>query len=119
MMTTDQLRALKPGETVAYEVTRFSQSGIERHWRITTVDRVLKSQVVTKDDKRWTLKDGIEIGSRADYKPILCAATPERVQAAADDDEKEKLAHRLDFISWKTHSLDSLRRVIAIVEEPV
>lgn len=117
-MTTDQLRALKPGDTVAYEVTRFSQSGTETHWRITTVDRVLKTQIVTKNDKRWSLKDGIEVGSQADCKPFLCAATPERVQAAADDDEKEALARRLNLVSWKMHSLDSLRRVIAIVKEP-
>ncbi len=99
-------------------MTSLSRSGIERHWRITTVDRVLKSQVVTKDDKRWTLKDGIEVGSKAEYKPILCASTPERVQAAADDNEKEALTRRLNLVSWKMHSLDSLRRVIAIVEEP-
>jgi hypothetical protein len=111
-VTPAQLQALQPGDRVAYE-------GYGGRWWITTVDRVLATQIVTADGARWTRKGGVEVrksGRSYGGLQILAEATPERVQAAAAADEHVALARRLGGVDWSGRDLATLRAVVALLD---
>lgn len=114
---TKSIQNAKPGDPFAYETRRFdsrTRSTVTR-WHVTTVERVLSTQIVTKDGRRWSCKNGKEYGARAGSlvgASWLREATPERVRLAADEDERERLATRLFGTEWRALDLATLRRVM-------
>jgi hypothetical protein len=115
------IQKVKPGDSVAYEARRFDlklRSTVSR-WHVTTVERVMATAIVTKDGRRWSIKNGKEHGVGAASlvgASWLREATPERVQLAADADERERLATRLFGTEWRGLDLATLRRVMLALE---
>lgn len=113
-MTPAQMKALKPGDRVAYETSK--------RWHVTTVERVLATQIATTDRRRWKMKNGGEFGAPKGFgyhRSYLREATPERIKAAAEADEHETLVRKLSGLNWKARDLTTLRRVMLAVEGPV
>lgn len=84
-MNKQEMMALKRGDEVAWEH--------RGRWHITTVDRVMTSQIATADGKRWSCKTSNCIGwSGGGWNaPFLTHATPDRKRAVAEAEEGDRL----------------------------
>lgn len=103
MLTREELAALKPGDEVAWLCAG--------NWRITTVKTLAATSIVTADRQRWTKKFGKQFACGSDRVYL------ERVtQEIRDAIEKQALASRLKRIEWERHTVEALRRIIAIAE---
>jgi vacuolar-type H+-ATPase subunit C/Vma6 len=103
VLTREELVALKPGDEVAWK-----QGSA---WRITTVKTIAATSIVTADHQRWTKKHGKKFACGSDRIWL------ERVtQEIRDAIEKQALVTRLYRIEWERHTVETLRRVAAIVE---
>ncbi len=118
---TRLIQSAKPGDPVAYEARRFdsrTRMTVAR-WHVTTVERVMSTAIVTKDGRRWSRRNGKEHGvgpGSLAGASWLREATPERVQLAAEADERERLATRLFGTEWRALDLATLRRVMLALE---
>jgi hypothetical protein len=107
MLSREELAALKPGDEVAWK----RNVG----WRIVTVKTIAATSIVTADGARWTKKFGKKFGKMfgcGSDSVYLQRITPEIREAI----EKATLASRLDRIEWERHTVETLRRIAAIVE---
>ena len=78
---------------------------------ITTVKTLAATSIVTADWNRWTKKHGKLFACGSD-RVFLKYVT----QEVRDAVEKQILASRLVRIDWGSHTIETLRRVAAIVE---
>lgn len=106
-MTTLRLEALRLGDEVACKK--------DGTWRVTKVTRITRTQITTSDGRRWSIRNGKEIGAGI-YALWLGAATPEIKQWAVDAVEYEALVLRLRNTDWRRRDLATLRRVITVIE---
>lgn len=107
-MTREQIENLKRGDEVAWQA--------QGRWRITRVEKVLSTQITTKDGRRWTKKAGREFGGPTYGASYLAEATEERKALARDAVEHERLSTKLRATKWDERDLATLRRVVEALE---
>ena len=107
-MIHDWLKDVKPGDRVI----------VSHHWSnaIGTVDRLTNTQIILKGGGRYRKKDGWRVGDRSSYGSThLVQPTEQRIR----DIKHTNAAKKLENTKWKPYPLETLQRVLEILDEAV
>jgi len=79
--------------------------------KLTHVDRVTKTQICTRNGRRWRKKDGTEVGSDGYGRPRLLEWTPEMEEKVERAELERWLIHLAQLVERKevTLTLEALR----------